>query len=464
MIIGGGVSGTLTAYHLLRSEVKAKVILIDPSPRLGLGLAYSTPSYQHLLNVPAGKISALPEQLDHFLHWVQKNYDARATGSDFIPRIIFGRYIQSLLSSVQLDHRRATVLDCRVSEDRATVLLSDGSKIVADAVVLATGNFNPAVLPGVAEQAIVDGVYYHSAWKDATYARLAPDATVALIGSGLTAVDVLLRLRENGHRGPVLAISRHGVFPQRHARYEPLQEPVISGPPPARALDLLRAVHRAIRGGQDWRAVVDSLRGRTNELWKALPLVEQRRFQRHLQRRWEVVRHRMAPSIADKIDAELEAGTLIKIRGSLHAVLSDGDGAQLRLRTGDEELKEVHAARVINCTGPNINYHRVGSSLFHSLFAQGAMVAGPLGAGMWTDERGALRDRDGRFSDILFDVGPGRLGTILESIGVMELRGQAAEMAELLIQRFGAEQTGAVPEAEDSVSTLEARANYELAT
>jgi hydroxyacylglutathione hydrolase len=59
-IIGGGVSGALAAYHLTLQHVNADVIVIDPRPELGLGLAYSTPSLRHLLNVPACKISALP--------------------------------------------------------------------------------------------------------------------------------------------------------------------------------------------------------------------------------------------------------------------------------------------------------------------------------------------------------------------------------------------------------------------
>ena len=77
-IIGGGVSGALTAFHLVRQEAQARVILIDQRPDLGLGLAYSTPSLRHLLNVPAGKISALPDQPDHFLNWLRKNHDPAA--------------------------------------------------------------------------------------------------------------------------------------------------------------------------------------------------------------------------------------------------------------------------------------------------------------------------------------------------------------------------------------------------
>ncbi|QNI36600.1 FAD/NAD(P)-binding protein [Edaphobacter albus] len=467
VVVGGGFSGTLTAYHLLRRKVRARVVLVDPSFDLGLGLAYSTQSHQHLLNVPAGKISALPDQPDHLLRWLRKNYDAQVKETDFIPRAVFGRYIQSILEPMLplLEHRQTTVLDCNVRGGQAAVRLADGTEILADAVVLATGNFNPAPLRGVDEQAIAAGVYCHSAWKNETYAELSPEAPVALIGSGLTAVDVLLRLRELGHRGAVTAISRHGVFPYRHAGYQALDGPVIRNTP-KRASELLHVVHRAIRSGADWRAVVDSLRSRTNELWLALPFVEQQRFRRHLQRRWEVVRHRMAPAIADRIDAELKEGTLLQRRGSLHAVHVSSEGARVQMRDSKGELQEISAARVINCTGPDMNYTRVASPLLNSLFAQGQAVAGPHGYGLWADEAGALRQRSGAFSPILFCVGPPRQGTLIESIAVPELRQQAADLATILAERFSVHQQTDSIEAVDqpSVPTGEVAGNYELAS
>src|SRR6202171_6815211 len=98
-IIGGGVSGALMAYHLIKQHVKARVVVIDPRPEIGLGLAYSTPSLRHLLNVPAGKISALPDEPAHFLNWLRRNHDPAATETAFAPRAVFGQYIQSLLKS-----------------------------------------------------------------------------------------------------------------------------------------------------------------------------------------------------------------------------------------------------------------------------------------------------------------------------------------------------------------------------
>jgi uncharacterized NAD(P)/FAD-binding protein YdhS len=466
-IIGGGVSGAITAYHLIRRGARARVILIDPHANPGLGLAYSTPSYRHLLNVPAGKISALPDQPNHFLNWLHKNYDAKMTEADFAPRAVFGRYIQSLLKTVSnLEHHQTAVLDGHIAGEQATLDLADGTKIVADVVVLATGNFDPAPLRGIAEETVSNGTYCHSAWKQSTYANLSPDATVVLIGSGLTAVDVVLRLRELDHQGQILAITRGGAFPSRHASYEPLKEPAVTGAPPARVRELLHAVHQAIKAGGDWRAVIDSLRGRTNELWTSLSLVEQRRFHRHLQRRWDVVRHRMAPPNADQIEAELEAGTLILHRASLQAVVASGDAARVQFLTNQGEVKEVTAARVINCTGPDMNYRRVGSSLLNRLFAQGSIVAGPHGSGLWTSEGGGLRDQNGNYSSVLFYMGPGRQGTLIESIAVPELRQQAADLAELLAAKFAARAQDLVPSTPlaDALQTTSAAVDYELAS
>src|ERR1700751_5698603 len=123
-IIGGGESGSLTAFHLVRQGAPARVILIDQRPELGLGLAYSTPSLRHLLNVPAGKISALPSETYHFLKWLQANYDTEATPATFAPRAVFGRYISSLLAeTVGLEQIQAAVVNYRAAGTHAVLTL-----------------------------------------------------------------------------------------------------------------------------------------------------------------------------------------------------------------------------------------------------------------------------------------------------------------------------------------------------
>jgi hydroxyacylglutathione hydrolase len=435
-IIGAGVSGTLTALHLIRQRTPATVILIDPRPDFGLGLAYSTPSLRHLLNVPAGKISAFPDQPHHFLDWLRKNDYPAATEETFAPRAVFGRYIQSFLPTMsELKQEVATVTDLRPYNSGAVLTLDNGCELRADLVVLAMGNFDPAPLPGITQATIDSGIYHHNAWSSETYEGLVPDASVALIGTGLTGVDVVLRLRELGHRGKIIAISRHGVFPNRHQGYSPLNASAIASDTSATCVAYLRALHTAIREDAEWRAVIDSLRRTTNELWLRLPLEEKKRFRRHLQRRWEVVRHRMAPPIADVIESELRERTLEVREGHLDAVDTSRAGAQVTVRTR-EGKQSFHADRVINCTGPSMNYRRIPSTLLQNLFDRGLVVSGPLGAGFHCSENGAVIDARGRASLIIFSLGPGRLGDLLESIAVPEIREQAVDLALTLKERL----------------------------
>lgn len=429
-IIGGGVSGALTAYHLLWRRAVRRVAIIDPRQALGLGLAYSTPSMGHLLNVPAGKISCLPDQPDHFLNWLKENFDADASADTFVPRAVFGEYVRWLIEPLDgLKHVRAKAIDCVRSNDGMAAMLDNGQRILAKRVVLATGNFDPAPLLGISPAAVERGIYRHNAWDSATYQDLHSSAPLTLIGTGLTAVDVLLRLRESGHRGIVTAVSRHGWLPHRHESCATLNQPVIPAETAPTCLAYLRAIRAAIDAGTPWRSAIDSLRETSNALWLALPLEEQRRFRRHLQRRWDVVRHRMAPRIAETIDREKEAGTLVIRQGRFSGVEMSSDGGAIVRITGSNGLEEFPAAGVINCTGPSLNYRKVNSPLLKKLFSRGLIRTGPHGTGLLSDSRGALIDANGNASTKLFTIGPSRLGTLIESIAVPELRQQAADLA-----------------------------------
>jgi hydroxyacylglutathione hydrolase len=434
-IIGGGVSGTLTAFHLVRQGTSARVILIDRQPNFGLGLAYSTPSLRHLLNVPARTISAIPDQPNHFLNWLRRNHDPAATEKTFAPRAVFGRYIQSLLASTSsIEQEIATVVDVRQQDSGAVLALDNGCELRADAIVLATGNFDPAPLPGVSKAASDSGLYRHNAWATETYEGLDSGAPVALIGTGLTAVDAVLRLRELGHRGRIIALSRHGIFPNRHDDYISLSSSAIPSDTPATCVAYLHALRAAIHGGAEWRAAIDSLRETTNELWLRLPIEEKKRFRRHLQRRWEVVRHRMAPPIADVIESELSNGTLEIREGHLKTVDASPAGAHITLRAHDDN-GSFYADRVINCTGPSMNYRRIPSTLLQNIFNRGLVTSGSLGTGFHCSKDGAVIDVSGLASEIIFNLGPGRLGDLIESIAIPEIRQQAVELASTLADR-----------------------------
>jgi uncharacterized NAD(P)/FAD-binding protein YdhS len=83
-----------------------------------------------------------------------------------------------------------------------------------------------------------------------------------------------------------------------------------------------------------------------------------------------------------------------------------------------------------------MNYRRAPSTLLQNLFRRGLVTSGPLGTGFHCSLDGAVIDADGHASEIIFNLGPGRLGDLLESIAVPEIRQQAIGLASTLADRM----------------------------
>jgi len=82
-----------------------------------------------------------------------------------------------------------------------------------------------------------------------------------------------------------------------------------------------------------------------------------------------------------------------------------------------------------------MNYRRIPSTLLQNLFNRGLVSSGPLGTGFHCSRHGAVIDAGGHVSEIIFNLGPGRLGDLIESIAVPEIRQQAVELASILAER-----------------------------
>jgi uncharacterized NAD(P)/FAD-binding protein YdhS len=267
-----------------------------------------------------------------------------------------------------------------------------------------------------------------------------PEENVLLIGAGLTAVDAFLALVSQGHSGPIHMVSRRGKLPQPHAPYRPLPGSFhVSQKVSARGL--LRAIRSEIRGAQthgiDWRAVIDSIRPVTNELWQQLDRREQLRFFRHLKTWWDIHRHRMAPEIGVKVHQAVERGQLVVHAGRVRHVtaISSGVEAEVLLRTAPSI--RLGAQRVINCTGPNDDYRKTENALIRNLIESGYAAPGSIGKGLQTTPQGELVGANGRPADWLMTLGPPRVGNLLETVAVPELRKQAESIAKRLLSLTG---------------------------
>lgn len=442
-IVGAGASGTLTAVQLLKQARRPlRIALIERGDRFGPGLAYGTRCERHLLNVPAAGMSAFEDDPLHFVRWLED------TPPDaFAPRARFGAYLEEVLeetsqrSTAQLSRVRGEVVgDSMVGDSgpstRVRLTLSTGEALDAKEAVLALGNPAPSEVSGVPASLLASERYVPHPWAQGALAALPKDAPVLLLGTGLTAVDVLLALRDGGHTAPVFALSRRGLLPRPHAPHPKLELAPLSLAPGLRAL--VAAFHlrleEAQRRGGDFRSVFDALRGQTAPLWAGLPLAERRRWMRHLRALWDVHRHRMAPKIADALAAERASGGFRAAAGRLREVQPTPGGVTLRYRPrGAQALETLQVAAVLNCTGPGKLADHPGT-LLGSLLAVGQVRLDPLGLGLSTDPEGRLLDAAGRAQPRLWTLGPPRRGDLWESTAVPEIRAQAHALAEALLR------------------------------
>ena len=105
-IVGSGFSGVMTAIHLLRghSPRPVRVLMVNRSGVMARGVAYGTNSPAHLLNVPAGKMSALPDDPSHFVRFAQ-SLDPSVTPGTFVRRSVYGAYLESMLTEAGQESR-----------------------------------------------------------------------------------------------------------------------------------------------------------------------------------------------------------------------------------------------------------------------------------------------------------------------------------------------------------------------
>jgi uncharacterized NAD(P)/FAD-binding protein YdhS len=444
VVVGSGCSGTLVATHVLSRPAGAPVhvILIGRDPIPGRGVAYGTPHSAHLLNVPAGSMSAFPDRPEHFAEWVRRQCPELA-GERFLPRALYARYLRWVLGQAVAAARPGCSFEylndevISIEDDRRGVRLASGGRLAADRVVLALGNFAPPNPPVGTPGFYRSARYTRDPWAPGALDDLS--GPVVLIGTGLTAVDVALALADRGPGLSIDAVSRRGLLPGAHRACEAAAVDTASDGPlagsrsPSRTIDLLRDLRTRSAAAADWREVVDAVRPRSAEIWRSLPHEEQARFIRHTARYWDIHRHRMAPVVAARIAVLMDEGSLRVSAGTIDSFEECDSGVDVRVRRpGSSTPTTIHAAQVINCTGPQPDVTAVGDPLLDTLLVSGQARPGPFRMGIDADLDGRVIDASGRPSDSLWALGPLRKGVLWETTAVPEIRCQAAALAALL--------------------------------
>lgn len=462
VIIGAGFSGTLTAAHLARAASQGaplRTTIVERGARFARGVAYGTPHGACLLNVPAGRMSAFPDDPEHFLRWLRAR-NPNATGGAFPPRVTYGEYLGAILAEAERDAppgalERAPGEAVRIDPpdssgpgSPARVALRDGRTVEADSVVLAPGNFPPSD-PAIADDSFYSSPrYFRDPWAPGAVETTPPGEAALLLGTGLTMLDVALSLKASGHTGVVHAVSRRGLLPQPHRvsvrppralKFPESLRPLLNG---ASAAELLRVIRAEVRAGaargDDWREVVTSLRHETPALWRAMDERSKRQFLRHLQPFWDTHRHRAAPETAAGIADLMERGSLVPRAGRVLEFRDESTHVRVAIQRRDTgEVETLRVGRVINCTGPSTNLSRTRDALLASLRDAGLVRPDPLGLGLESDDAGRALDAQGTVVPWLRMIGPLRRPSLWETTAAPELRSHAVAMAKSLVREAG---------------------------
>ena len=433
-IVGAGFSGTLQAINLLRHDGPGAV-LIERAGAAGKGVAYGAAHPAHVLNVRAGNMSAFPDEPDHFVRWLQARGVAEAAAA-FMPRVTYGAYLAELLAEARarangrLELVAGDVADVALTNG-VELRLADGRRIAADAAVLALGNLPPHQPAGLEGAGLSAARYKPDPWAPGVADGLDDADTVLVIGTGLTMVDVALMLDARGFRGRVVALSRRGLLPRRHAPPGPAWSKLRERPATV-ASRLVRAV-RTRGEAIGWRQAVDELRPFTQAMWANAGAAERGRFLRHLRPWWDIHRHRLAPGVADRLEALRASGRLEVVAGKTLAFAERDNGVEVEWRPrGASDVSRRLVSRVINCTGPQGDLARTAEPLLRALVDRGAIRPDAAHLGIDVDANAAVVAADGTASDRLFALGPMTRGAFWEIVAVPDIRSQTWNLARRL--------------------------------
>jgi uncharacterized NAD(P)/FAD-binding protein YdhS len=398
-------------------------------------------------------MSAVPDHPQHFLDWLKTRVEygdlpdpqLRET---FVPRRIYGDYLRSVLLNYLHpidDHHPARicvvedeVVDIAIHEDqRARVFLRNGDDHEADRVLLATGNQPPAPVGASGEPFSHPG-YCADPWQDWPARIPPPDQDIIVLGTGLTMVDVFLTLAARNWPGNLIAISRNGKIPQSHFRGIEYPDFLPSHPEELRLAELVELLEdhcaRLRRLGENPGLLVDHLRPFTQRIWQRFSVEEKREFLSRYAARWNVIRHRIAQPIHQRLTEAIIEGKVRIHKGAVLRLEDQGQHVGVTFETPAGKTDKLSAALVINCTGPCAGFSRTTVPLFQNLLKRGLVRPDELDMGIDVGTDLAVIDQEGRHSEYLFAIGPLMKGTLWESTAVPELRGQAMRVAQLMLE------------------------------
>lgn len=441
-VIGGGAAGAAAFGELLARFDAGTIHWIVGRQAPGRGVAYATRDDRHLLNVRASGMGVFQEQGEDFIQHASRQLGL-VKGTDFLPRRVFGDFIQAQVGA-RIDAARRAGRSFRIYPENALEVMRRGEGGYAvragdrwldvEHVVLAVGALAQRPLRTVSASALASGAYELDPWRLDRHVK-AP-RRVLVIGTGLTAVDTLLSASVQWPHAELVAVSRHGLWPFTHSalplspypHQETLNQSLLAC---GGVASMLRKVRKALdeAPGIDWRSIIDGMRPINALLWQELTHRQRRQFLRHARWIWESSRHRMAPASCQAIHQLQEEGRL-QVQAARVLEVDGSSPLQVTLRERATQLvSTLEADLVVQATGLDTAVAYGKHDLLSQLLRDGLAVADPLQLGVLAQPNGRLLDATGTPQRGLYAIGSLLRGNLWECTAMPEIRIAAHRLA-----------------------------------
>ena len=220
-IIGGGASDVSVLDAMIRhcgfQRGQLAVTLIEPNREIGPGRAYGADGDYALLNRQARFMSIRPGDPLHFVDWARTVNGGEP--AEFVPRSLFGAYLAAQFDK-QAEMARDLGSPVVTVPASASAIYFCGGKILVrtargeslkfDAAILCIGTAEPE---DVFQLSGASGFIPSACPVGPVCAGIGPDEHVAILGAGLTAMDIVLGLGAQKHAGRITLLSRRGLLP-----------------------------------------------------------------------------------------------------------------------------------------------------------------------------------------------------------------------------------------------------------
>jgi len=450
-IIGGGFAGTSLIRQMIERTQSIEIILFNVSNQISKGIAYDCKQDSSLLNVMTSKMSAFPDNPNHFLDWCmnQSNYSndsKEIVANSFLPRKIYGNYLAEIweetMQIAELKGIKITVIEQKVIELKCSnskvELKTLFDKFICDKCILATGNETPGNPKKVPLEIIQNQNYFENPWK-IEFEKINKNLPVLIIGNGLTMVDTVLNLRENNFQQTITSISPNGfnILPHRNFNFK-YESSLSKIETPITLLEVIHLFNLEVKKlkkfGVSPEPIIDAFRPNVQKVWQQFSIQEKEKFMNRLRHIWGVARHRIPFVSYDKILKEQINNSLSILAGNIHECKVSNDSFEVEIFNKRlNKLENQTFGAIINCTGPETNVSKTKNELLIQLKADGIIVQDKLNLGLRINTKNFRTiNNSNTENNQLYAIGSLLKGELWESTAVNELKNQAKDLAEQL--------------------------------